>query len=180
MSCPGSLFGTDCGCGCAKVAGVGAFTDAGEYADIVNAEIDTLDFDVQNAIEGGEIRPGFSFNAWNSFVNDSSWGLHPPQGWRAYYDDLDSIDTVFQEAESNAEIAAFQREYAKFRESFKASGGKTTASDPSHPGVFKTPGELEEEAKSGIDWAFWGLVIGGAAAGGYLLMAAGNVLPKVK
>lgn len=167
-----------------SLLGVGAVTDAGEFVERVHTEILTLDADVQRAVENEQqpLRADFNFNAWNSFVNDDidldEDFVHPPHGWRKYRGSLRNIDFALNQGKVMQITGLFEQEYARFRESFKFSGGKPTAPDPIHPGVFRTPQEEQKKIDRTNQLMTWGIVIAGVVAAGYLLSSAAPLLPS--
>jgi hypothetical protein len=192
VTCTADTFGV-CDCGCAVggfTSGVGAFTRVGEYADRVNTMVNTLDVDIQAAIDKGGLGPQFNFNDWIDFVDNPdgidglAWHAEPPPpfGWRPFRRDVGS--GVIAEGPFHDEDAAlrhigfFEVEYARLRNTFLAAGGKTIAPAPTHPGVFKTP--EEEQADDNASARFWtiGLVIAGITAAGYLLSSAAPLFPR--
>lgn len=195
MSCAGSLLGTGCGCGCSGVGSVGAITDAGEFADRVNSEIEILDVDVQGAITSGKthLHPEFNFNEWNSFVNDDVCdtpqlpdlcdefpALHPPRGWRQYFRVLGFTDFVMHGDRTISEVSLFELRYKEFRDSFKLAGGRPTGPDPEHPGIPKTPDEEAADAEARQKFIRWGFLIAGVVAVGYAVSSVAPFVPLPK
>jgi len=175
------------------VGGVGALTDAGEFVERVDAEILTLDADVQRAIRGHEepLRPNFNFNEWNEFVNgivggdddffdpdDEEYLTPVPHGWKEWRGNLSNFDFVGRPGEVMSTTARFEDRFGKFRQDFVFAGGRPTAPAPSHPGVFQTPQEEEQSGDALSTLATWGIVIAGITAAGYLLSSAAPLLPR--
>lgn len=174
-----------------RVGSVGAVTDAGEFVERVDAEILTLDADVQRAIDNHqqELRAGFNFNEWNMFVNaqvgdgffdpDDEDYLQPvPHGWKEWRGNLSGFDFVARSGEVIETTSRFETRFAKFRESFVFSGGQPSSPAPAHPGVFKTPQEEEQSDARTSKFMTWAIVIAGVTAAGYLLSSAAPLLPR--
>ena len=164
-----------------EVGFVGALTDAGEYAERLNADIIQFDADVQTAIDNHEepLYPGFNFFEWNSFLNNQPWDDGPPPyGWRVYYDDLDVWDTTVNKQTAIRRIGDFERRFVHHRSRFIKSGGETVVDEPPHPGIFETPAELEQKKKKQTDlatYATWGLILVGVGVAGYALTSVARV-----
>ncbi len=177
-----------------ELMGVGALTDAGQFVERVDAEILTLDADVQKAIDRHEepLRAGFNFNEWNEFVNgivggdglfssdpDDEEYLNPvPHGWKEWRGNLSDFDFLARSGEVMQTTARFEQRFGTFRESFVLSGGKPTSPPPAHPGVFETPQEEEQSDASTSRLVTWGIVIAAVTAAGYLLSSAAPLLPR--
>lgn len=177
-----------------ELLGVGALTDAGEFVERVHTEILTLDADITRAVRNGEapLRPEFNFNEWNDFVNGVVGGddffdpddedyLHPaPHAWKEWRGNLSNFDFLMRGSEVIEVTGRFEQRYSEFRDDFKASGGKPTAGDPAHPGVFETPQEESENDRARSRLFTAGIVIAGLVAAGYFLSSAAPLLPRPK
>jgi hypothetical protein len=170
---------------------IGASTDVGDYAEHVNTLIETLDRDVQAAVDKGGLGPQFDPNAWYDFVQnpdqingfeyDATDVAPAPFGWRPYYKHIGGgllITAAGNKSDAMVHIGNYEKAYADYYDAFAAAGGTTLSERPKHPGTFETPLEQQTREQSETPWSWYakaGLVLLGIGVTGYLVTGAARL-----